>query len=109
MAQGGLKYVRGDSDHLVYTQHPDHIHPRELSERLLRSYGKEHFRISLRRNIYVIYVDRKVAGGDWDDRPSDLLDGEEGNLIRPCSDYEKDLWDIKLAEKVLRKSRVTRV
>lgn len=64
MSQCGLHYVRQDADHVVYTQHPDYIHPRDLSQRLVREYGGTRFRISLRRNIYVVYVDSEVARFD---------------------------------------------
>ncbi|KAK6838022.1 hypothetical protein PG990_014681 [Apiospora arundinis] len=64
MSQCGLHFVRKDADHVVYTQHPDYIHPRDLSRRLVQEYGGTSFRISLRRNIYVVYVNNEVAKCD---------------------------------------------
>lgn len=61
MSDCRLKLVRQDSRHLVYTEHPDHIHPRDLSGWLLDKYGADNVKISLKRNIYVIYVDRELT------------------------------------------------
>lgn len=56
MAECGLKLVRDDPNYVVMTQHPDYIHPKELSQSLGRAYGDKKFKISLRRNIYVVYI-----------------------------------------------------
>lgn len=62
MSPSRLKFVREDSRHVVMTEHPDYIHPRALSEELTAQYGEKQFQISLRRNIYVIYINIEVAG-----------------------------------------------
>ncbi|KAI1778971.1 hypothetical protein F4818DRAFT_235663 [Hypoxylon cercidicola] len=62
MPQSSLKFVRKDSTHVVLTEHPDFIHPRDLSETLAARFGDKQFRISLRKNIYVIYVNAEAAG-----------------------------------------------
>ncbi|KAI8635653.1 hypothetical protein F5Y19DRAFT_408637 [Xylariaceae sp. FL1651] len=53
-----LKFVRKDNDRVVYTEHPDHIHPRDLSLWLEKEYGEPYVRVSLRKEIYVIYIAR---------------------------------------------------
>jgi hypothetical protein len=50
--------VRQDTHVVVYTEHPDHIHPQDLSDTCLTQYGENRFKIALLRNIYVIYVQR---------------------------------------------------
>lgn len=61
MAECGLKLVRDDPNYVVMTQHPDYIHPKELSQSLGRVYGDKQFKISLRRNIYVVYITKPEA------------------------------------------------
>lgn len=53
----GYVRVREDSDLVVFAERPD-IRPRELSAELTERFGIDHFRFSLQRNVYVIYVDR---------------------------------------------------
>lgn len=69
MSQLRLKFVRRDSKHVVLTEHPDYIHPRDLAEKLAARFGDKQFKISLRRNIYVIYVNREVAGKQFVSEP----------------------------------------
>lgn len=52
--------MRSESGFDVFTQHPDHIRPSELSSSLLDRYGQDGFQISLRRNVYIIYVKRGI-------------------------------------------------
>lgn len=59
MSQAGLKLIRSDSYEDVFTEHPDHICPSELSKSLLDKHGQDGFRVSLRRNVYIIYVKRE--------------------------------------------------
>lgn len=56
-----LKFVRKDRDRVVLTEHPDRIPPRDLYSWLREKYGEDHVRVSLRRELYVIYIDRTVA------------------------------------------------
>lgn len=55
-----LLRVREDDGVTVYTEHTDRIHPRDLSDSLARKVGKDRFRVSLRKNIYIIYIDAKT-------------------------------------------------
>lgn len=48
----------------VYTEHTDRIHPRDLSDSLAARVGKGKFRVSLRKNIYIIYVDTRRSKKD---------------------------------------------
>lgn len=60
MAACHLEVVRNDADYLVMTQHPDYIRPHDLSQSLAHTYGDKQFKISLRRNIYVIYITKST-------------------------------------------------
>jgi hypothetical protein len=64
MPQCGMRLVRPGKTKIVFTQHPDNIHPRDLSSELLNKYGEQSVKISLRRNIYVIYIDRDAVRDD---------------------------------------------
>lgn len=61
MPQYRLQFVREDDEHVVYTEHPDRIHPRELSTWLQGKYGKSNVDIYLLKNIYVIYINRNAV------------------------------------------------
>ncbi|XXH02379.1 hypothetical protein Hte_008754 [Hypoxylon texense] len=106
MSYSSLKFVRKDSTHVVLTEHPDSIHPRELSESLAARFGDKQFRISLRKNIYVIYVNAEAAGKQFD-RPHSAKDPETDLSIgyAGCG-YDQRLIDTKMAEKVLRDARI---
>ena len=126
MSNCKLKFVRRDSDYVVLTEHPDRIHPRDLSDTLLAHYGEKHFEISLRRNIYVIYINRKVVGDHFvsetmqspercvsngenqDSTPVDEVLDLQGDLAvgSKTENYQQKLLDIKMAEEVLRKARL---
>lgn len=56
MAISRLTPVREDSNVKVLTETPDRIHPRDLSNSLSYLYGEKRFKISLQRNIYLIYI-----------------------------------------------------
>ena len=56
MGLSRLIEVREDEHVKVLAEHPDRIHPRALSSQLSSLVGDNHFKISLRRNIYVIYL-----------------------------------------------------
>jgi hypothetical protein len=93
MSQFKLQLVRMDCNHVVLTEHPDRIHPRDLSVWLVDKYGAAHVKISLRRNIYVIYIDREVIDN------GEIVSGvapPEGN--RNCLIYDgrahsqKQIW-----------------
>ncbi|PVH93373.1 hypothetical protein DM02DRAFT_228376 [Periconia macrospinosa] len=119
-----LILVRKDADFWVLTQHTDRIHPQDLSNRLSNVVGKERFRISLRKNIYIIYIDMKhrqndkvsratqpgeaANGKDQNRDPgSDYEEGSRGYTIGPET-YKESLQDIKLAQKKLRGERIPR-
>ncbi|KAI1087188.1 hypothetical protein F5B19DRAFT_476466 [Rostrohypoxylon terebratum] len=108
MSQSRLKYVRKDSKHVVMTEHPDYIHPRVLAEELTAQYGDKQFHISLRRNIYVIYINIEVAGKHLTQCSSDG-DAEKNFATRGADETcSQQLEDAKLAEEVLRQARVSR-
>lgn len=118
--------MRTGSDYIVLTEHPDHIHPEALSKTLMRRYGDNQFKVSLRRNIYVIYVNKSVADEQLVGLPTqfpckasepknqdDIRDFNNkefgGNLPDSYNSqgYQQRLLDTKLAEKVLRNARIS--
>ena len=64
MSNVQLRQVRQDQSVVVYTEHADRIHPQDLSNSLAKKFGKERFRVSLRKNIYVIYIDARIHEKD---------------------------------------------
>ncbi|KAI1761142.1 hypothetical protein GGR53DRAFT_43205 [Hypoxylon sp. FL1150] len=105
MPPSSLKFVRKDSTHVVLTEHPDSIHPRELSDTLAARFGDKQFRISLRKNIYVIYVNAEAAGRQFDCPRN--TQGHEMSFSMGCpGNYDQRLHDTKLAEKVLIDARI---
>lgn len=66
--------VRDDGKVRVWTQHTDRIHPRDLSDTLSAWVGKDKFKISLRKNIYIIYVDIREWKNDEVSRTIDSGD-----------------------------------
>ncbi|KAF2107048.1 hypothetical protein BDV96DRAFT_308952 [Lophiotrema nucula] len=105
MSKCRLKLVRRDANVAVLTEHTDRIHPRVLSEALLARFGKDHFKISLRKNIYIIYIDIRRAKDDRDEIADvEALEAQIDRSIGPKT-YEDRLLDIKLAEKILRDAR----
>ena len=53
------KYLREDSNHVIYAQRPENIQPQVLSDLLVESFREGHFQISLHRGVIVIYIDRE--------------------------------------------------
>lgn len=117
-----LTLVREEANLSVWTEHSDRIHPKDLSRYLSYAVGKERFRISLRKNIYIIYVDRRRCGNDGVSREIRLVEaanGKEQNhdivsddeedpreyTIGPKT-YQERLQDIELAEKKLSSERI---
>ncbi|RYN17518.1 hypothetical protein AA0113_g6712 [Alternaria arborescens] len=101
MSELRLHRVRQDVSVTVYTEHTDHIHPRVLSENLAKDVGTGRFRVSLRKDIYIIYINAEKHEGDIKQVTlSD--DGEEQgrSTIEPPT-YEQRLEDFKRAEKIL--------
>lgn len=117
--------MREDSDVIVFAEHPDHIRLRDLSDCLVASYGQDEFKIWFGRNIYVIYVNRGVAGDDYVSkthkaREQCISNGKIQNSSpvidrkRPKKDvqepeiqkYRQWLSDTKLAERVLRDAKL---
>lgn len=64
MSRCRLRTVREDDKVLVLTQHTDRIHPQALSDNLTAQVGKSRFKICLRSNIYIIYVDIRERNND---------------------------------------------
>jgi len=123
MSKCHLRLVREDQSATVYTEHTDRIHPQDLSNSLAKKVGKDRFRVSLRKNIYIIYVDAKKHNKDdvsrlhipkssadveTQNRDSHLDDEEEQTrlAIEPPT-YQQRLADFRLAEKILCASRPT--
>jgi hypothetical protein len=117
MSKYRLRCVRRDVSVAVYTEHADRIHPRELSDRLVETVGKGEFRVSLRKNIYVIYVHARRSDNDdvsivlsfndladectqKQDIVSDNVEGREKCTIEPTT-YQERLEDFKMAKKIL--------
>ena len=103
-----LPLVREETNFSVWTEHSDRIHPKDLSRQLSDAVGKERFRISLRKNVYIIYVDRRRRGSD-DTRDPGSGDEEDSmeHTIGPKT-YQERLQDIKLAEKKLSSERISK-
>jgi hypothetical protein len=74
MSKCRLKTVRQDADVWVLTEHTDRIHPRDLSDNLSARFGKDKYKISLRKNIYVIYIDIRKRKNDEVSRAVHLVD-----------------------------------
>jgi hypothetical protein len=106
----------------VYTEHTDRIHPRDLSDSLAKKVGKDRFRVSLRKNIYIIYVDAQtyekedvsimrsridLADGKTQKQDTHSDDGEERTrlAIEPPT-YQQRLEDFNMAEKILCAARL---
>ena len=106
MSKCRLKCVREDQSVTVYTEHTDRIHPRDLSDSLAKKVGKDRFRVSLRKNIYIIYVDAKRHGKDEkEDLHSDNEEEQTKLVIEPPT-YQQRLADFRLAEEILCASRL---
>jgi len=111
-----LKFIREDSDHVVYAQRLEYIQPRVLSDSLVESYGEDHFQISLRRGVMVIYIDREqVRRRERGQAPKDKGEGEiietdtetrdqAGKMekMEKMETYKRRSLDVKLAQKALR-------
>ncbi len=98
-----LKFVREDPDLelLVFAECPDCILPRELSARLVRRFGSGNFRISLQRNVYVIYVDRWAPAFRQNVVHDEDRNGGLGKSLKR-QDYKQRSRDVRMAQKVLR-------
>jgi len=60
MAASQFVHIRKDENFEVLAEHPDRINPRALSSKLSSLVGRNNFKVSLRRNIYVIYLYRRT-------------------------------------------------
>lgn len=125
MSNFSLTLVREEASFSVWTEHSDRIHPKDLSRHLSDAVGKERFRISLRKNIYIIYVYRRhcrnddvsrlirsveAAANGREQNRDPGSDDEEGSMeyrIGPKT-YQERLQDINLAEKKLSSERITK-
>ncbi|KAI4859107.1 hypothetical protein F4820DRAFT_440802 [Hypoxylon rubiginosum] len=105
MSRSQLKYVRHDSKHVVMTEHPDFIHPQVLADELTNKYGDQKVKISLRRNIYLVYIDIEVADKEFLNHKQD----PESNVEKKDTNdiYYQKLEDTRLAEKVLKEARLS--
>ncbi|EUC43334.1 hypothetical protein COCMIDRAFT_28172 [Bipolaris oryzae ATCC 44560] len=122
MSNVSLTFVREEPNLSVWTEHSDRVHPKDLSRHLSDTVGKERFRISLRKNIYIVYIDGRyrrnddvsrvirsvevAANGKKQNRDSGSDNEEDSRefTIGPKT-YQKRLEDIKMAEKVLSSER----
>lgn len=107
--QPKLKFIREDSDHVVYAQRPENIQPRVLSDSLVESYGEDHFQISLRRGVMVIYIDREEVRrrerGRTPNRQGEATEKESPETRdqgAKMETYKRRSLDVKLAQKALR-------
>ncbi|KAL1794565.1 hypothetical protein ACET3X_006381 [Alternaria dauci] len=101
MSKCMLRRVREDRSVTVYTEHTDRIHPQDLSDGLARKVGKDRFRVSLRKNIYIIYVNAtEHESSNKQDTQSDDGDEQAKHAIEPPT-YQQRLADFKMAEKIL--------
>ena len=107
----------------VYTEHTDRIHPRDLSKGLAAKVGKDKFFVSLRRNIYIIYIDERGQNNDdvgtapsLEDsanataQEQDALSDDGEKTSRPSIEpptYQQRLADFEVAEKILCASRLS--
>ncbi|SCN76399.1 uncharacterized protein FFB20_10236 [Fusarium fujikuroi] len=97
MAISRLTPVREDSNVKVLTETPDRIHPRDLSNSLSYLYGEKRFKISLQRNIYLIYI---------------YYQAEEHGLISNSGqghDLKQRIQDFKLAQQKLKEASLYRM
>ena len=112
--------MRQDSNVLVLTEHTDRIHPRDLSDNLSARVGKDKFKISLRKNIYIIYVDIRKRKHDEVSKAAKLVDatdqdnqnrdsGSDDEEIQEFSigpkTHQQRLLDIKSAEQILSEAK----
>lgn len=122
MSNCKLRYVRQNQTVRVFTQHSDLIHPRDLSRILSDRFGKEKFGVSLRKNIYIIYIDRRAFEND-DVSTVRILEGvtdggmqnqeklsQSGKELREFEiepkTHRQRLDDFKSAEKILCDTRL---
>ncbi|KAI1275572.1 hypothetical protein F5Y07DRAFT_369697 [Xylaria sp. FL0933] len=105
-----LKFVRKDRDRIVLTEHPDRIPPRDLYSWLEQKFGESHVRVSLRRDLYVIYIDRTVVNiTEFCPNTSEDADTEEiqQKLRRDLiPDLDQIQRDIDEAIEVLKQARM---
>lgn len=104
------------------TEHPDFIHPQVLADELTNKYGDQKVKISLRRNIYLVYIDIEVADKEFVSEFIHCLDSisqlslqlnhkqdPESNVEKKDTNdiYYQKLEDTRLAEKVLKEARLS--
>ncbi|KAI0490384.1 hypothetical protein F4859DRAFT_457922 [Xylaria cf. heliscus] len=105
-----LKFVRKDRDRIVLTEHPDRIPPRDLYAWLEQKFGESHVRVSLRRGLYVIYIDRTVVNikefcpGTSEDTDTEEIQQKLRRELIP--DLDQIEQDIEEAIEVLKKARM---
>jgi len=107
-----LKFIREDSDHIVYAQSPEYINPSVLSDSLVKNYGENHFQISLRRGVMVIYIDREEVRRREREQATkcdsevaiekEVETREQGSETEKMETYKRRSLDVKLAQKALR-------
>ncbi|CAH0033253.1 unnamed protein product [Clonostachys rhizophaga] len=106
MDQHHFKPVRKESNVEVWTKYLDGGDPRSLCHSLQSEY-QNNFRISLSRNIYIVYIYINTAG--IQDKKKDIADDERTHTSRICKargegiGLKQRLDDIVAAEKLLRK------
>ena len=109
-----LKYIREDSHHVVYAQRPENIQPAVVSDWLVEDYGEDHFQISLRRGVMVIYIDKEEVRRREREQQAERGEGEvaldkeaetreQGAAkVEDMATYKRRSLDVKLAQKALR-------
>ncbi|KAI1187883.1 hypothetical protein F5B17DRAFT_301006 [Nemania serpens] len=109
MPQWKLHHVRTDDKHVVFTEYPDLIHPRELSAWLQGQYGRPNIHIYLVKDIYVIYIKRDAVNEDGEVTPhptTDCTDTPRTSEASTTPDWQQVLSDIEEAQGILEKYRL---
>ncbi|KAI0199843.1 hypothetical protein F4808DRAFT_431446 [Astrocystis sublimbata] len=106
-----LKFVRKDRERVVLTEHPDRLPLHNLCLWLGKEYGEDHVKVSLRRELYVIYIDRTVVNiADFCPDTSEDVDTEQiqQNLEHDLMpDLDQIQLDIDQAIEVLKQARMS--
>ncbi|KAI0117675.1 hypothetical protein GGR51DRAFT_262535 [Nemania sp. FL0031] len=110
MIRCDLQFVRKDDEHVVYTEHPDQIHPRDMSVWLKSKYGKSNVEAYLVENTYIIYVKNEaVDTGEMGPLPTPDSSTTSHKPVEHSSlDWQQKLADIKAAQEVLKQSKLSR-
>jgi hypothetical protein len=98
-----LRYLREDDNVEVWTEHTDRINSKDLSDHLSTRYGKGKFRVSLRKDIYVIYIDIRESKNDEVSRAAESVNTTNRDKQNPFElELKQRIADFKLAEQRLK-------